>query len=55
MHAGQGIGGGIGPALDQSSGRVTFYVQVNDLQAYLNKAESLGGKTVMPLQRSQEW
>ena len=27
---------------------VTFYVQVDDLQAYLDKAESLGGKTIMP-------
>jgi len=45
--AGQGgIGGGIGPA--QGAGRVTFYVQVPDLQAALTKAESLGGKTVMP-------
>jgi predicted enzyme related to lactoylglutathione lyase len=41
-----GIGGGIGPA--QGAYRVTFYVQVPDLQAALTKAESLGGKTVMP-------
>ncbi|MFQ6019540.1 MAG: VOC family protein [Dehalococcoidia bacterium] len=27
---------------------VTFYVQVDDLQAYLNKAESMGGKTIVP-------
>jgi predicted enzyme related to lactoylglutathione lyase len=27
---------------------VTFYVQTDDLQATLDKAESLGGKTVMP-------
>ncbi len=26
----------------------TFYVQVDDLQAYLNKAQSLGGKIVVP-------
>jgi len=44
-----GANGGIG----QTSGTtpaptVTFYVQVKDLQAYLNKAESLGGRTVMP-------
>ncbi len=25
-----------------------FYVQVDDLQAYLNKAQSLGGKTLVP-------
>jgi predicted enzyme related to lactoylglutathione lyase len=27
---------------------VTFYVEVDDLQAYLKKAETLGGKTVVP-------
>ena len=27
---------------------MTFYVQVDDINAYLKKAESLGGKTVMP-------
>lgn len=27
---------------------VTFYVQVDDLQAYLNKAEELGGRTILP-------
>ena len=42
-----GIGGGVGPTPD-GEGRVTFYVQVEDLQAYLDKAQSLGGKTIMP-------
>lgn len=42
-----GIGGGIGASPD-GVGRVTIYVQVDDLDAYLKKAESLGGKTVMP-------
>ena len=46
-HAG-GINGGIGSAQDGPS-QVTFYVEVDDLQAYLDKAESLGGKTVMPV------
>lgn len=27
---------------------VTFYVHVGDLQAYLDKAEKLGGKTLIP-------
>ncbi len=27
---------------------VTVYVQVDDVQAYLKKAESLGGKTLVP-------
>ena len=32
----------------ESATRVTVYVQVDDLQAYLDKAESLGGKTILP-------
>jgi uncharacterized protein len=44
-----GIPGGIGPSQDQSyQGHVTFYVQVPDPDAVLDKAEKLGGKTVMP-------
>lgn len=43
-----GIGGGIGKS-ESGSGHVTFYVGVDDPQAYLDKAESLGGKTVMPV------
>ncbi|MFQ6019541.1 MAG: VOC family protein [Dehalococcoidia bacterium] len=43
-----GINGGIGQCEEGTPGRITFYVQVNDLQGYLDKAESLGGKTVMP-------
>jgi predicted enzyme related to lactoylglutathione lyase len=41
------IGGGIGAA-QQGQPNVTFYIQVDDLQAYLNKAEQLGGKMVVP-------
>lgn len=41
-----GINGGIGPA--DGEGYITFYVQVEDLQAYLEKAERLGGKVVVP-------
>ena|SRR3990172_7507836 len=48
-HAGGGINGGIGPADDGGPGHVTFYIQVNDLDAYLKKVESLGGKTVVPV------
>jgi uncharacterized protein len=43
-----GIGGGIGAAPDGGSGHVTFYVQVDDVQAALDKAESLGGSAVGP-------
>ncbi len=42
------IGGGIGPAQPDAPGYVTFYVQVDDPDAYLKKIESLGGKTIMP-------
>jgi predicted enzyme related to lactoylglutathione lyase len=42
------IGGGIGPSGEGNQPYVTFYVQVDDLQAYLNKAESLDGKTTLP-------
>jgi hypothetical protein len=33
----------------EGNGHVTFYVGVDDPQSYLDKAESLGGKTVMPV------
>jgi predicted enzyme related to lactoylglutathione lyase len=44
----EGIGGGIGQTQD-GQGHVTFYVGVDDLQAALDKVESLGGKTVVPV------
>ena len=43
-----GIGGGIGAAEEGTPGHVTFYVQVPDLQACLDNAEGLGGKTIVP-------
>ena len=43
---GQGINGGVGQG-EQTS--VTFYIEVDDPQAYLNKIESMGGKTVVPV------
>ncbi len=42
------IGGGIGQAQD-GAGHVTFYVEVDDPQAYLDRAASLGGKTILPV------
>src|SRR2546423_15658209 len=45
---GVGIGGGIfGPAPDGYEGHVTFYVEVPDVEAALQKAEQLGGKRLM--------
>ncbi len=46
--AGNGIAGGIGQAQDGGSGQVTFYVEVDDVGAYLEKAEQLGGQTIVP-------
>jgi len=43
----KGIGGGIGQAQD-GVGAATFYVDVDDPAAYLAKAESMGGKTLVP-------
>jgi len=45
-HAGAGIGGGIGQARDGRS-FVTFYVDTDDPQKILDRAERLGGKTIM--------
>jgi uncharacterized protein len=41
-----GINGGIGAPHDGNK-RVSVYVQVSDLQATLDQAEKLGGKTVL--------
>lgn len=45
-----GINGGIGQTQENGQSSVTFYVQVEDLQAHLDKAVSLGGSIVMPIQ-----
>ena len=44
-----GIGGGIGQAQEGSITTVTFYVQVEDVQKYLDKALSMGAKLIMPV------
>jgi uncharacterized protein len=47
-HAGDGVNGGIGgPPGGETF--TTFYAEADDLQALLDKAESLGGKTIMPV------
>lgn len=43
-----GINGGIGPAMEGPA-RVTIYAEVDDIQAYLDKAVELGGTVVMPV------
>ena len=47
-HTGNGINGGIHHS-DEAPKGVTMYVEMDDLQAYLDKAVSLGGKVVMPV------
>jgi uncharacterized protein len=42
-----GIPGGIGQAPEGNDGHVTFYVQVDDIEEALAKAESLGGERTM--------
>jgi len=44
----KGIAGGIGKA-QQGEGNVTFYIEVEDLPAYLKKVERAGGKTIVPV------
>lgn len=44
---GVGIGGGIGASPEGYEGHVTFYVAVDDVEAALAQAESLGGTRVM--------
>jgi uncharacterized protein len=41
------IGGGIGDA--RGPNQVTFYIEVDDPQAYLDRIEQAGGKTVVPV------
>ena len=41
------VGGGIGPAPEGQPGHAMFYVGVDDVEAALQKAESLGGTRVM--------
>ena len=47
-HGGEGINGGISTARDGQA-FVTFYVEGPDIQALLDKAESLGAKTLVPV------
>ncbi len=42
-----GIAGSIGKA--EGPNQVTFYIEADDLQSHLDRVESLGGKTVLPV------
>jgi len=43
-----GINGGVFQAQAEMPPYLTFYVQVDDLQAYLDRAVSLGGSVMVP-------
>ncbi|MGE4197907.1 MAG: VOC family protein [Phycisphaerales bacterium] len=47
---GGGIGGHIHSLGHPPHNNITIYAQVDNLEAYLKKAESLGGKTLIPPQ-----
>jgi predicted enzyme related to lactoylglutathione lyase len=51
----KGIGGGIGAAQDGGAGQVTFYVEVDDVAAYLAKVNELGGQTIVPPTEIQQF
>lgn len=44
-----GINGGVGEVQNQGRPNVTFYVQVEDVQAHLDKASALGGRVIIPV------
>jgi uncharacterized protein len=48
MIGGGGISGHISSLGHEPHHYTIFYVQVDDVQAYLDKASSLGGKTLVP-------
>jgi uncharacterized protein len=51
----QGIGGGIGRSQDGGPGHVTFYVEVDDPKAYLDKAQKLGATVIAPPMEVPGW
>lgn len=52
-NAGEGIGGGIGGAMDGKA-RTTIYIQVADPQAALDKAVANGATVLMPVMNVME-
>jgi hypothetical protein len=44
-----GIGGGVGQAGPGHPGWITFYTQVDDIEAALEKARGLGSQVLMPV------
>lgn len=48
---GRGISGGIWPRGDEGQNLVQLFVEVEDIDAVLEKATQLGGRTLMPQQQ----
>ena len=48
-HAGKGINGGFGETREGQPPHTAFYVEDPDIQKVLDKAEKLGGKTMVPV------
>lgn len=48
---GRGIPGGVWPRGEEGHDLVQLFVEVDDIDGYLAKAESLGGRTLIPKQR----
>ena len=48
-RTGEGIGGHISALGHEPHNYVTFYVAVDDVQGYLDKATALGGKALLPV------
>jgi predicted enzyme related to lactoylglutathione lyase len=44
----QAVGGGIGPAERPGDAGIKIYIRVDDLDAYLDRAEALGGTRLVP-------
>ena len=51
----KGIAGGIGRSQDGGPGHVTFYVEVDDPKAYLDKAQKLGATVIAPPMEVPGW
>ena len=44
----QAVGGGIGPIEQHGDAGIKIYIRVDDLDAYLDRAEALGGTRLVP-------
>jgi predicted enzyme related to lactoylglutathione lyase len=47
----RGIGGGIWPAPPEGHSMVSLYVEVEDVAKFVGKAQSIGGKVIIPPQK----